>query len=474
MMVIIFFALIESPKTFLKNRDYDNYMLTLLEVSKKNGRKDKFLSFLIMNGENYFLNKIYDKDFPHLDKLKQLIDEEDMDLMRENLKERRQHLLNKPRDSLSEGRLAKSERLQRVLEEPQSSDDDEDLDTVRRKSLFTSKHAEIARRAIASVDPEALTRRKYSDRTDTLMDKDGEKFKINFKELREYFGYIDLSKRSFGGDSNNNSFKNPKVKKNYREVNPNEIETSSSPENRVSGKEVGESINNMKKTEIDTNSNGNSNNNEIEEKEERKYTPLDLLRFPSQRYKFLLLGAMWLINCGMYFGNTVNLKNLPGSILIVGLINAGVEGVGYFGSGFVMNSPLGRILSNKIYYVVASICYLLLTVFDMSDGLKIALSFIAKIVLVASINTLFVISGEIYPNTIKSFGYSLNMATGKLGAVIFTAIIELMTDFQVNLMFTIMGVMNFFLFFTVYETRGMPLEAEIPELQDKKQEDEKN
>ena len=94
----------------------------------------------------------------------------------------------------------------------------------------------------------------------------------------------------------------------------------------------------------------------------------------------------------------------------------------------------------------------------------IILSLTVKIFLTGAINTMFVIMVESYPNTIKNFGYSINTAVGKIGALIVTFLVEIMNSRDINIMFTCFGLINFILFFKIKETRGRPLEADIPEL----------
>lgn len=90
LLYIVNIKFLESSKTFLKKKDYDSFMINLLETSIINQRKKKFIRFVIKNGERFFIDKYADKKFDMNLKLKQLLNEEDIKYMsllwEENLK----------------------------------------------------------------------------------------------------------------------------------------------------------------------------------------------------------------------------------------------------------------------------------------------------------------------------------------------------------------------------------------------------
>lgn len=475
-IIIVKFYVLESWKTHLKRKDYESYLVSLLELAKINGRKDKFLKFLVSNKENFFLDNVYDENFIHFKKLKSLISDEDVTLM-QNMQNSILGIKQNLDISIESQRHAKSVILN--IDDKDSDDEENDDDAHRRKTLYTNIHPVNDRlkqmikmeeqrneksRGLM-IDSVQISGMDHNENNKDSNKKD--KFHINFKSLRHYFGYtnnkINNNETSIIIISNKDTIDN-----NSKDIDNSITETKEKFENKLTS----ESINDL----ISKEKNNDKNNNIIEEKQmtndsvhskiaAHNYSPKDLLQFSSQRMKFLTLSIIWFICCGMFFGNTINLKNLPGSILTIGLINSAVEGVGYFSSGFIMNTKLlGRIKSNTLYYIISFTGYLILAIFNLSNSIVIMISFIVKCVLAASLNSMFVISGESYPNTIKNYGYSFNTATGKFGALICTFILEQMTAFQVNLMFSIMGAINIILLMFIKETRGLPLESDIPEL----------
>ena len=89
---------------------------------------------------------------------------------------------------------------------------------------------------------------------------------------------------------------------------------------------------------------------------------------------------------------------------------------------------------------------------------------IVKFCLTASLCTLFIQAGEVYPNSIKMYGYGVNVMTSKLGALVFTFVLELIPPSLVNLVFGLLCGVNLVACFFVVETLGRAIEAEIPEL----------
>eukprot|EP00340_Litonotus_pictus_P005793 CAMPEP_0170521648 /NCGR_PEP_ID=MMETSP0209-20121228/7019_1 /TAXON_ID=665100 ORGANISM="Litonotus pictus, Strain P1" /NCGR_SAMPLE_ID=MMETSP0209 /ASSEMBLY_ACC=CAM_ASM_000301 /LENGTH=835 /DNA_ID=CAMNT_0010808633 /DNA_START=297 /DNA_END=2804 /DNA_ORIENTATION=+ len=241
-----------------------------------------------------------------------------------------------------------------------------------------------------------------------------------------------------------------KAKEKEKEKDPNDPNTMKNSTDTLKNKSNIKSINSLPKQE---------------DLSSRTYSPLDLLQFKSQRLKFLKMSAIWFIICGVYFGNTVNIKNLPGSIVVNSIINAFVECFAMMTSGYLMNHPyFGRKKSLLFESLITLIGYSLLGFLPLGNIMKIAISFTNKFVLGAGLNCLFVLAGESYPNTIKNFGYAFNTACGKIGALVLTFVLELLTEFQVNFLFAVLALIAFQLLLTIRETRGRPLVAEIPEL----------
>ncbi len=81
-----------------------------------------------------------------------------------------------------------------------------------------------------------------------------------------------------------------------------------------------------------------------------------------------------------------------------------------------------------------------------------------------SINIFFVLCNESYPNTIRNFGYGLNIGTGKVGALILSFVSELISTTQINILFSTACFIIFICTFFIEETYGKTLSTEIPEL----------
>lgn len=458
---IVYFYILESCKFHMQNKDYEKYMLNLLNISIINKRKDKFLSYLIINKETLFLDMKLDKDNPFSNDdendsnykyLNSLLNDEDFKLLASSfnidLDENKNNTLTKKLNlfesdnmvvNISENKMDKQKleisntsdekflfslknELNKGLENEDKESDEEDAETKRRKSLNKTVNA---------------SRKSNMNLTKSEMTAFGT-FKIDFIEIRMYFGY------KLTNEMLNNQDKRPSLI--YVE---DEVIEEKDKEN-------------LKEKE---------NNTVLKSK---TYNIIDLFTYKSQRLKFISLCVIWLLASGVYFGNTVNIKNLPGNILVNAMINAAVQATGMILSGVLMNLPiLGRVISNRIYYIFSFIGYLLVAVVPASDTVKLILSFSVKIALTGSINTLFVLSGESYPNSVKNIAYGINVGIGKLGALILTFVIELLTNFQVNIIFSSLSLVTCFFFFLLEETLNKPLQTDIPELMENSHEDKK-
>lgn len=357
-----FFFIEESPKTYVFKKNYEQYMISLLVVSRINKTNKNFLKYLITNDENIF-------SYLHEENKKIVLTDNEFSLIK---------------SFSNKDNLKNDEMSDEVLDE---------VDDKRISSLKTKV----------------------------------EEIEIDFRVLRKFFNYQDFDSKKIENDKNE---KNNDDNKSF--ISKSKLRYS------------------IRKTSF---------------LQENKYSPWFLLKYKSQRRTFLLLETIVFLGAGVYFGHTVNIKNLPGNIFVNALINTGVELVGNILSNFVMNSKFfGRVNSIRCSYLFSFILYLVLTIFYLSNTVNNVISCCIKIALVGSINIFFVLCNESYPNTIRNFGYGLNIGTGKVGALILSFVSELISTTQINILFSTACFIIFICTFFIEETYGKTLSTEIPEL----------
>jgi len=195
------------------------------------------------------------------------------------------------------------------------------------------------------------------------------------------------------------------------------------------------------------------------------FNVFSLIKYKSQRTIFLIMCFTWFSVSGIYYGISINLKNLPGDIYLIGIIMYLVETLSYIISAFMINVPfIGRKGSMLILYAVSIITYLLLVFITFESSIVIiALSMIARICIASVFNIIYTYSTEVYPSVVRSFGLGLNNVCARVGGMTFPIIIEVFKDY-VNHIFLGLNIIIFIITFWIDETCGKPLRETIPEV----------
>jgi MFS family permease len=200
---------------------------------------------------------------------------------------------------------------------------------------------------------------------------------------------------------------------------------------------------------------------------ENNYSGLDLIKYPSQRYLFLISCILWFCISGNYYGLTIHMKHLPGDIYLNGILIYTFEMISYFFSGFIINfSFIGRKGAIFTYYLIAVLGFLLLMIKNLSHEYYLSLFLITRFVVAGVFNILYTYTVEIYPTVLRAQGFAFNSAFGKIGSIIFPLLIEIFAQY-VNLLFASMNIVCFCLMFFMPETLNKSLMNNIPEVEEK-------
>ena len=196
-------------------------------------------------------------------------------------------------------------------------------------------------------------------------------------------------------------------------------------------------------------------------KSEKVYNVLSIFKYRSQIYTFLLLNIMWFCSVGLYYGLSINIKNLSGDIYSQGIIIYLLEGFTIILSYYLINI-LGRkgiILSSTI---VGFICLLILSFFNLNDDYINYLSLISKLFWASAYNVLFIYTNELYPTQIRSAGFGFNLMIGCTGSMIFPILLEVFRRY-IYIIFLIANSLFVISITFLPETNGKPLKNYIPE-----------
>ena len=204
--------------------------------------------------------------------------------------------------------------------------------------------------------------------------------------------------------------------------------------------------------------------NMFKELTEKQYSALDLIRYKSQRNKFLTLCIFWFFTSSNYFGVSYNLKNNEGDMYLIGILMNVVDISAYLFGGIVANY-FGRKNTILSFLTIAIIIYGLFTfILTLSNLETNILFFIARFAISTTANVLYTYTFELYPTVIRSYGFGYNTLIGGIGSsFLIPAVVEFVPAY-INLIFMVMNMCSFICVLSLPTTLNKPLPDFIPEL----------
>ena len=188
-----------------------------------------------------------------------------------------------------------------------------------------------------------------------------------------------------------------------------------------------------------------------------KYGILALLTYSQIRYKFLILCFLWFTTSGNYYGLTINLKNLPGDIYLVNIINYTFEAVSYFFAGYIINVKwAGRKRTVLFLHIMAVIIFTCISLIHFNEFFSMLFPFLAKFAFAALFNILYTYSLEIYPTCVRAQGFGINSAMARVLSIKFPIVIELFGEI-ITMIFLVLNILCSVLVCFLPETLGKPL-----------------
>ena len=207
-----------------------------------------------------------------------------------------------------------------------------------------------------------------------------------------------------------------------------------------------------------------------------KGTLLDLLKYPSIRYKFLLICFFRICNGTLFSGLAIGLKSLKGNIFRNTAILYLVDFCAYNISGFASDSCLGRKGSLQLLTGLYGVFSLIMFFCFNINAVVLTFYFCTRFCIMSAFACYYTLAYETYPLSVASIGYGVNVGFNSVGGMIIPFIIEYIEDKYVFLMYGIFGVVCFALYFFIPETKGKPIPDNIKEVEEamKKEEEAKN
>ena len=199
------------------------------------------------------------------------------------------------------------------------------------------------------------------------------------------------------------------------------------------------------------------------------------LKYPSLRYKFLILCFLWFgtratSNCIALFS-----KTLSGNYYFNIIVSFIFESLAYCVSGFLINMKLlGRKGTLWMQYIIIIISFLILSLANISKNVELYLNFICRFATSAIELVFYTYTLEVYPTQVRCLNFGINVTFGNIGSVVSPLIYEYLPSWIFLVSFAILTVFHSFLLIFLPETEGKPMNESIEELCNKNEIDNDN
>ncbi len=210
----------------------------------------------------------------------------------------------------------------------------------------------------------------------------------------------------------------------------------------------------------------NKNNNSKKKKEENKNISFFVsLKYPSLRYKFLILCILWFGTRSTNNCISLSCKALPGNYYFNIIFLFIFESVAYNVSAVLINIKiLGRKGTLWSQYSIITTIFLLLSLFQFSVPVELFLNYCTRFCAAAIELVYWTYTLEVYPTPVRSLNFGVNVTFGNIGSILSPMVYEYMPSWMFLLVFAGLCVFHSFLLIFLPETEGKPMVESIDEL----------
>ena len=197
-----------------------------------------------------------------------------------------------------------------------------------------------------------------------------------------------------------------------------------------------------------------------------KITVWSLFKYPSIRYKFVILNFLWIGTRASFNGIAISSKSFPGNFYINIIILYIIESISYCASGYLIEiKKLGRKGSLWIQYTLIIITFILLGFLKLDTITSLGLNFIARFC-AAGIEVIFyTYTIELYPTPVRSVAFGVNATFGNGGSILAPLLLEFLPNWFFLMLFALINALNSFFIAFLPETVGKPMSETIDELE---------
>ena len=206
-------------------------------------------------------------------------------------------------------------------------------------------------------------------------------------------------------------------------------------------------------------------NNTQKKKKIPKMTAFSSLKYPSLRYKFLILCILWFGTRSTSNCISLSSKALPGNYYFNIIFLFIFESSAYYISGILINiQSLGRKGTLWSQYFIITISFLLLSFFKLTDSIELGLNYIVRFCAAAIELVFYTYTLEVYPTLVRSVNFGMNVTFGNIGSILSPLVYEYLPNSIFLFIFAMFSIMHSILLIFLPETVGRPMIETIDEL----------
>ena len=206
---------------------------------------------------------------------------------------------------------------------------------------------------------------------------------------------------------------------------------------------------------------------ESKNKRKKKINVFSSLKYPSIRYKFLILCVLWFGTRATSNCIALSSKSLPGNYYFNIIFLFIFESTAYYISGILINiEKLGRKGALWSQYLIITISFLLLSFLKLSNVYELGLNFLTRFCAAAIELVFYTYTLEVYPTPVRSINFGMNVTFGNIGSILSPLFYEYLPSSLFLLIFAVFSIIHSFLLIFLPETVGKPMIETIEELKE--------
>jgi hypothetical protein len=197
----------------------------------------------------------------------------------------------------------------------------------------------------------------------------------------------------------------------------------------------------------------------------QKINVWSLFKYPSIRYKFLLLDFLWVGTRAAFNGVSISSKSFPGNFYVNIIVLFILESVSYCVAGILIDiKKLGRKGTLWIQYAIVVVIFILLAFLQLDTYGALALNYIARFCCAGIEVIYYTYSIELYPTPVRSLAFGINATFGNAGSIGAPYLLEFLISWQFLVLLAAICGINSIVLICLPETVGKPMVESIKEI----------